>query len=150
MADISDDLNTITEAYEALLMANKDTLGLEDVFYGDQVLIPRVPAACVIAGHKKREWRTAPRGMFNTFRVDILVYHYQVQESMSSESARQATKTAEALEDLIHRVENKSLGGLVVHQYVTDVDPRFASRGGNQFKVTQLTMEAINQTQLPT
>jgi hypothetical protein len=148
MADTTDDLNVVAEYYETILREGQEELGIADVYYGDQVNIPRVPTVCVISGRKKRELRNSPRGTENTMTVTVRVYHYRV-EDMGSESSRAADKLAESIERYLHQFKYYNLGGLVTHQFVTTVDPMFQPRGGNQYKVTNLEVEAKSLTLLP-
>lgn len=142
---ITGSLVTVADALTAKLVANKESLGIEDVFYGDQNLIPRSPAVCVETGNKARALAGATRRTDNIFVVYILVYHSEIRSPQSNRRAADAL--AESIETLIH--QDPTLGGLVTHGYVTSVEPGYVDRP-NTMRACRITYEGQSRTLLPT
>jgi hypothetical protein len=141
----TDSLVTVADVLVAKLEASADSLGLTDVFFGDQDLIPRSPAACVEPGDKTRDLQGATRRTENVFTIYILVYHSEVRSPQSNR--KDADTLAEAIESLIH--SDATLGGLVRHCYVTQVQSGYARKQNALMRSSRITFEARNMTQLP-
>lgn len=140
-------LSEVAEAYHKLCSDVAEDFGLQDVFYGNQVKFPRTPCVVIEPDTKHAELRNAPRGVKNTFRVEALIIHMQVQDNQTNR--READVLANKIEDLFHLAANASLGGLVVHQFVIRTDSGFVNRANSTFMSTKLTLEAENLNQLP-
>ena len=142
---LTDSLVTVVDAVVAKLEAAADDLGLTDVFYGDQELIPRSPAACVETGTKDRSLRGATRRTDNAFTVYVLVYHSEVRSPQSNR--RDADVLAESIETLLH--QDKTLGGLVTHCYVTRLESGYSRKQNALLRSSRLTFVGENVLQLP-
>lgn len=121
------------------------SLGLTDVYYGDQTNIPRTPSACVDSGEKGRELNGAPRRMMVTLEVYILIYHFKVDSAESNQ--RNADLLAEATEDLVH--QDAKMGDRAIHSFVKRVESGYAVRGRDTFRASRMTVEIMQQEQLP-
>jgi hypothetical protein len=141
---LTDSLTVVTDYVHALVLTNKDTLGLADVWYGDRGKFPNYPCATVEAGGKTRELNGAPRKTLVELEVGIVVFHGEVR--LLEDNYRDSVLQAEAVEALIHM--DKDLGGNVVHAMVTRFDPGYANRGG-LLRATRLTINATSQKMLP-
>lgn len=141
----TDSLVTVVDAVTAKLESNVEALGLTDVFFGDQDLIPRSPAACVEPGTKERDLQGANRRTENTFTIYILVYHSEVRSPQSNR--RDADVLAEAIETLLH--QDATLSGLVRHCYVVKVESGYARKQNGVMRSSRITFEASNMTRLP-
>lgn len=140
--------NSLFEVANALvtnLEANKTTLGLYAVHYGDQSLLEGTPLACVEPDVKRRTLKNAQRGTELTMYCQIFVYISAVQ---SPELNRQASdQVAEDIEDFIHA--DRTLGGLLIHCMITELASGYATKAGTLIKTSRLQFEGISQYRLP-
>jgi hypothetical protein len=143
---LTDSLKVFSEFLETLLETNKGTLGLADVYYGDQSRIPRTPTACIDPGEKFQELNGAPRRVMITFTTYILLYHNPVKgvETLTKES----DGIAEAIENRIHL--DVDMGGIVIDSLVRRIEYGYQTRGNTLYRVSRLTVEGRSQEQLPT
>lgn len=142
---LTDSINEVTQYVKQKLEDHKDTLGLEDVFLGDQDRIPRTPAACVEPGNKTRELAGAPRRTAVFMEVYTLLYHTDVRDVQ--ENVKAANKLAEDAEALLH--QDSDLGGLAIHCYVTEMQPGYVSRGRVLMRATRITLQVQSKVMLP-
>lgn len=142
---LTDSLKVVAEYLETLLETNKGSLGLQDIYYGDQSRIPRTPTACIDPGEKQQNLNGAPRRVEINFTIYILLYHNPVKgvETLTKES----DNISEAIENRIHL--NPTLGGNVIHSLVTRIEYGYQTRGNTLYRVSRLTVEARSQEQLP-
>ncbi len=70
----SDNPVTIASAIKAVVVANQDELDISDVFYGDQVKIPKSPTVCVEPAKRATEYNGTGFRKANTFTCGIYVY----------------------------------------------------------------------------
>ena len=141
----TDSLNSVAKEIQSLLEADQVTLGLADVFYGDQSRIPRTPAACIEPGDKKREYVGAPRRTEVGFTVYVIVYHYSLQSIQETQNENDLL--AESIETLIH--SNVTLNGLVIDSLVSNIELGYQAKGNTMFRASKITIEAKSRVQLP-
>jgi hypothetical protein len=141
----TDSLVTVSDAIVAKLEEHLEELGLNDVFFGDQDLIPRSPAVCVEPGDKVRDLQGATRRTENVFTIYLLVYHSEVRSPQSNR--RDADSLAEAIETLLHG--DATLGGLVRHCYVIKIESGYSRKSNALMRSSRITFEARNMTMLP-
>ncbi len=127
------------------LTDDKFTLGLEDVWLGDQTKLPRTPSVAVEPGESRRELNGAPRRTENTFILYLMIYHNKLQDSQVTRL--EAQQFSEVVESFIHA--DPRLGGLVIHSLVTANESGYANRENTLLVTNRLTLEARDQTQLP-
>ncbi len=132
------DMATIVQATVDLLKGDA-SLGLKDVYYGDQTGIPRTPAATVELGDKAREYNQT--GLFTNVLVtlSIIVYHGLLADVQRIK--KELDQFVQAVEDKLH-VDN-TLGGLVISGIVTAVEPGTAVVGNAQFYAHRMSWEAM-------
>lgn len=143
----TDKSSVVATAILNLLLANKDSLGLDQVYYGDQLNIPNAKCAAVRVGRKTRERAgvAGPGGrMMNIMPVVINVYNSTVTDEANGRLV--VDQIAEAIEDLLHL--DITLGGITLDGYVSEFDPDPVFRLGSMFKVVQLTYLARSKTNL--
>lgn len=142
----------LAQAIQALIEANKVTLGLDDVFYGNHNMIPRASAAIVAPLGKTRELAgvSAPGGRTNnTLMVSIDVHRSKV---VDEETGRLAVdSTASAIEALLHT--DPTIGGLIIHGFVQNVqrgETQFFSNvgSGSLFRSVQMVFSGTTKTYL--
>jgi hypothetical protein len=142
---LTDSLKVFSEYLETLLETHKGTLGIVDIYYGDQSRIPRTPSACVDPGEKFQQLNGAPRRVAITLTTYVLIYHNPVKgvEALSKES----DAIAEAVENRIHL--NPTFDGLVIDSLVSRIEYGYQTRGNTLYRVSRLTVEGRSQEQLP-
>lgn len=147
MADPTDKSSVVALAIVDLLQANKDALGVNEVYYGDHVNIPNAKCVAVRVGRKTRDRAgvAGPGGrMMNTMPITIMVYNSTVGDEASARLA--VDQLAEAIEVLLH--QDITLGGLTVDGFVSEFDPDPTFRQGSMFRTVQLTYTARSKTNL--
>jgi hypothetical protein len=143
---LTDSLVVVAQAVQAIVVANKTAWGIQDIYYGDQTLIPRSPAVCIETGEKVRELNGAPRRVLVTLPVYLLVYHNALMPS-SDTQRHDNDLLAETIEAELHN--HKDLGGIVVHCYCTALEAGYQLKSGTLWQTTRITLEATSQVQLP-
>lgn len=149
MPEHTDSLYSVTKAIENLLKqpAHMATLEIADekhITYGDQQKIPATPFLTVESGPKVRELTgIGGKGRTdNRFTVFILCY---ISAIRSVQLNREDADTfAEAVELILH--SDVTLGGLVVHGYVTSIEPGYATRSGELMRVARITWQGLTKT----
>lgn len=121
---------------------NKAALGLEGVFDGDQSLIPSTPAVCVLMGNYSRELTGAPFRTDNVFTIYLMVYHAKVQDTQLTQ--RECMAFAESIMKFLHT--DKTMGGNVIHGFVTGMEPGQAPMGKTMAHVTRITWSGLTKT----
>lgn len=142
---LTDSLVTYAQYLYNLLNDNKDELGLELVFYGDQTKLGATPAVCVDPNLKTREISGAPRRTAVELSAFIIVYHSKVQDNQTTRV--ETDKYSETVESFIH--QNAQMGGLVIHSLVSRMESGYLTRSNVQYRTTRLTVDATSQIQLP-
>lgn len=145
---LTDSLVTVADAIVAILEAKKVQLGIQDFYYGDQDRLPRSPAICVETGEKIRELNGAPRRTLVTLPVYLLVYHGALKAAAAGQR-KENDVLAELIETELHKATNRDLGGIVIHQMVTALEPGYQRKTDGLWQTTQITITATSQVQLP-
>lgn len=124
-----------------LLEANASSLGLQDVFYGDQDLIPRFPAAAVEPTSMQEEPSGEGFSKNNRFQVLVIIFHSKIGDNQTTK--RECDLFAEAVKDVLNG--DRQLGGLVTHSWTSATDYGFAVRGKVTIQATRILFEAISK-----
>lgn len=123
------------------LLQETTSLGLQDVFYGDQELIPRTPAVAVETGIFTRQLDGIPYRTKNVFRIYLLVYFAKVQDVQVTRL--QCDQKAEQIMRTLH--QNKTMGGLVISGHVTAIEPGYTYRGRALMRSARITWEGLTK-----
>lgn len=137
-------MSIIVQALIDLLVLNKTSLGIEDVYYGDQNRIPKVPSISVQPGDKSRVFTQT--GLHTTIGlpVYIIIFHSGIRDLQVTNKANDVL--AEAVETLLHA--DITLGGLVISSLVESVEPGFANRGKEYFVTHRLTWNGLSKKRI--
>lgn len=138
----TDKHSLIDQAIVDKLNLNKVALGIADVWYGDQALIPRTPTVTVEGGPISKNLTNMGFSTTNDIFVYLMVYLGKVQDVQLNK--KQADQLTEAIIDLMH--VDKQLGGLVVVGHCAAVDPGFTQRRDALLKVNRITWAAKSKT----
>jgi len=141
---LTNQITVLTQYIVDRLTTSKTSLGLKDIFYGDQELIPRYPAVAVDSVSKERELAGLPFRTDNNFTILLLVYHAQI--SNTAVTRKSCDEFAEAIELNLH--DDTTMGGNVIHGYVTMMESGFAVRGGSQLRATRITWSGYSKTNI--
>jgi hypothetical protein len=135
----------VTGAMIDKLTAAKGALGLEDIWYGDQDLYPRQPCIAVepVSVDRTLAGASLHGTTENQFQLFLYIVHGTVKDVM--QNRRDADELCKNVELLLHG--DLSLGGTVIHGFVTRNEPGQAARG-SLLAVTRLTWEALTKTLL--
>lgn len=140
---LTDNMSTICQ-YLVDNLAADSTLDFQDVWFGDQELIPRVPCATVDPGETTRILSEARRFVNCIITAYITVYHGQLDNRGTS--LKSALQKGEATRDAIDAYQ--TLGGLVIFSYCSSVEVGTAVRGNNLLSASRISWEATTQVQL--
>lgn len=140
----------VVDALYELLDFRKDELELADVWLGEQQLLPRTPAVCVIFGQTESELAGSNRRVQDTYNVTFQVYHCKLTDNQDVE--RECQLRAEALRAFLNNYDSGRLDGLVVHSMVTSNEPGYANRAqGTQaswYKTSRLSWSGMTRYNL--
>jgi hypothetical protein len=144
----TDDDTVVAEAIFDLLEANKATLLLDDVLYGNHNNIPRASGAVVTALGNTRTLAgvSAPGGRTeNTLNVEIDLHWSKVGDEATERRAADARGTA--LSKKLH--EDTTLGGIVIHGFVVTIHRGETIMADNSmFRSVRLMYSATTKTYL--
>ncbi|HEY9660603.1 MAG TPA: hypothetical protein V6C65_19275 [Allocoleopsis sp.] len=119
MAHTNDD-TVVADFLFNLINTNKVTLGLNEVYYGNQTMIPVANAAVITPGGKSRVLSgvQGPGGQTtNTLNVIIAVHRSKVGVEDTERHA--VDNIATAVERLVH--QDVTCGGIIIHGMIDDV-----------------------------
>jgi len=145
MANPTDSLETFVATIQGLIETNKDSLGIADVWYGEQRKIPRTPTVEVIPGQKVRNPAGAPRRVDNGFECYIMIAAGIVQDTQLN--LHLAGELAESVEAVIHA--DPTLGGICINSLVVRTEFGVAERSSTEYRAARLTVQAQSRTLLP-
>lgn len=126
---------------------------LQDVYYGDQIKIPRSPTLCVEPAQKVRTWPPTPTLMSeNTFEINFFIYHARVDGTQVVKL--ESDQFGEAVEEFINmnHVNLADSGGnqIIIHGNVVESEPGYSFRntGRDLYHSTRLLWRGISKTRL--
>jgi len=138
----SDKATVVSQRIYDYLIEGRLILGLEEVYDGDEQLIPKTPSVCVIMGNKNRLLSGVPFRTDNTFEIFLMVYHGKIQDSQLNQ--RECMNLAEAIEDYLHL--DKTMGDNVIHGYCTGIEPGALRLGNTMMFVSRITWSGLTKT----
>ena len=146
MASNIDRFTPVTQAIFDLMASRKIQLGLEDVWYGDQTLTPRTPCLTVESGPFSRTLAgVSLKGTTdNVIRVELIIYISKIGDTQVN--LKDSEVMAEAVMDVLH--EDVSIGSLVLHGYVTAIEPGRIRKGNSMMRATRISWQGITKTRI--
>jgi hypothetical protein len=132
----------------------KSTLGIEDVFYGDQRVIPKSPTVCVEPAVRIKRWNESGQATHNDIGVHLIVYMAGgPQPDGVLVIQAQCDELTDALSDLVDKDGVASFsggtqfGGLVIDGIVTRTEYSYALKGNSGLmRANRLTVECRSKT----
>ena len=149
MANHTDKVTPVAIFIKDLLIANRTSLGLRDVLFGDQNMIPETPFAVVNCGPKRRQLAgvSAPGGRtMNSLTVFIDIHSSAV--GSEADERLKLDQLADLIETKIHA--DPTCGGIIIHGFVTDWDPGQFFIGNSMFRTVRMTFVGETKTYLST
>lgn len=144
MPPYTDKGTDVTSRLRDIIDAAKEVLGVYAVYYGDQNLIPDFPSVVCESMPKDRILAESGFKYHLTLRTGVIIYHGKIQ---ASEITKLETETlAEDIEDLI--MADNTLGGMIVHGYVSRIEPGLSIKNEVMLRASRLTYEAESRKQL--
>ena len=137
-------LVAVGTALKELVKSWQSELGIIDVFYGDQVLIPRTPAVCIEPTQKQREYAGVPYATQNTLEVALLIYFCVLGNSQ--EARMDCDALAEKIEAKLHL--DKQLGGLVIQGHCTQIESGYAQKNNVVIVTSRILWQGLSKTQI--
>lgn len=146
MMPLTNRLSEVADFFFQLLSENKVQLGLADVFYGDQTLIPHTPTVCVETGEATQTLVGIPRRVDVAMELYLLIYIGDIRSTILN---RQESETlADILGDFIHD-QDPRLAGLVIHTFVSKTEFGYSAKAnGTVFRVARITVSLQSKVNL--
>lgn len=143
---MSTTLSVVTQALVDLLRDKWQDLqlnGPDDVFYGDQAMLPHHPAITVEGTSLSRPLTGTGMVTTETISVVIMIYHSSVKSSTVTK------KEIDEYKDLVVNVlhSNKKVGG-VIHGHVSEEESGVAERSGTLLRGYRLRWEGMSRGQI--
>lgn len=142
---LSNSLVELADAIVQILKDNAETLGLQDVCYGDQARIHVTPLACVEPDQKTTTLKGVPRTVDTVFTVYVLLYHAAVASPQINR--RDADVTAESVETLLNA--DARVGDRVIHSMVENLESGYVTRNDVLYRASRITFRARSMDRLP-
>lgn len=131
-------VETLGDAWEDFGMLDRD-----QVFFGDEFRYPKVPAIGVEPGPRESPLTATGMMQTHTFTVYAIIYSGAISGDLQS-IKRRNIELAEIAERVINA--NTTLGGLIIHGHVVNVEPGFANVGGELFVASRLTWSGLSRS----
>lgn len=142
---LTSSLVTFADAIKGLLVTNQDSLGIYQVFYGDQAKLPGSPVVCVEPDVKVNELSAAQRMLHINLRCQVLVYTSVV--TSGEDNRKNADLLSEQIETLLH--QDPTVGGNCIHSYVENITSGYATKAGSLVKADKIQFMGLSQSRLP-
>lgn len=141
---LTDSLVDIGDALHSYLEQGKITLDMRDIWYDITGLVPRTPAILIEPDNKIRELVATGHQTLNTFTVGVVIVHSRMADS--SITNKECLTKAESVEAYLH--QNRTLDGLLIHSYVTNIEQGTVTQQKVLLRATRLTWQGISKTRI--
>jgi hypothetical protein len=144
----TDSTEVVTNYIYQMMQAVAETFSpeqIQDVFYGDQTLLSKTPAICVVPGVKHREFHGASLQTMNTFETLVYVYYCKLQDVQLNTHG--CVALADAIEKQVH--SDITLGGNVISILCEQNEPGIATKNGDLMMAARLQFHSQSRTRLP-
>ncbi len=148
---LTDSTLVVAQRFFEILDLQKATLGLQDVWFGDQNALPHTPSVCVEPGVKRRDLQGVPDMTLVDIDTYFLLYHSPIISSQVSR--REAVAFAEGIESYLHKNHLRLFAAdgttqLTIHGFCTDLDPGIAFKNNTKYHAVQITWTSRTKTSL--
>lgn len=138
-----------TDSIEVVTLALVDifetdaTLGIKDVYYGEEANIPRTPAVAIEVSKSRTPYQTGNNYLV-TFNAVIDVFHSRYKSKQVTR--QECDQFAKSVEDLLHA--DLKLGGLVINSFVSAIQTGGLRRGTTLMQASRLTWQATSRKRI--
>lgn len=149
MTTVTENTSVLAQYIKTKLEANKTSLGLNMILYGNHNDIPKTPCAVVTPGIKRRELRgvAGPGGRtFNVMNVFVMIFTDKVGDETTYRL--EIDQLSEKIEKLLH--QDVQMGGLLIHGFVQEWNPSevFLPVSQGSFRTVRMTFVGTSETYL--
>lgn len=149
---LSDSTLEVAERFFEILDLSKAELGVQDVWFGDQQLVPRVPALCVEPGTERRQIQGVPDMTLMQIETGLYLYHSKVDRTQQL-ARRECNTFAQRIKNFLHvnhlrLYSEDGLRQLTIHGFCTELDPGYSYRQGSLFNAVQMIWTSTTKTSL--
>jgi hypothetical protein len=142
----------LAERFYEILDLAKAELGIADVWFGDQNIVPRVPAVCVEPGVERRELQGVPDMVLMRIDTGISLYHSKVDRTQQV-ARRECVLFAENIKRFLHvnHLRIFSADGtrqMTIHGFCTELDPGYAFMQGSRYNAVQMVWTSTTKESL--
>lgn len=127
------------------LTEQQASLGLIEIFHGDQRRIPHTPVACVVPEDQSRALKGANRYMLTSIVIYIIIYHSKI--GSVHDNQKEADDQAADVVELIDK--DATLEGKVIHGFCSHIESGQVDRNNSLMRATRITYEAEAREILP-
>jgi len=149
----TDLVTVLALAIESKLIDAKQSLGLADVLFGEQEMIPLSPTVVIMPGRKQRilvGGQQNPTNPISGGRTQNELIVYLDVHSMKVGDERTERLAIDQIAENIERELHKdtSMGGIIIHGFVTEWDPGVTSKQNGEFRTVRMTFVGQTRTML--
>lgn len=134
----SDKGSEITQKLVDIIDQSKALLGIHAVYFGDQNLIPDFPSVVCESFVKDRVLAESGFHYHLTIQAGIIIYHGKIQASEITK--KETEELAEDVESLV--MQDNTLNGLIIHGFVSRIQPGVSIKNEVMLRASRLTYEA--------
>lgn len=136
-----------------ILEDNAQTLGLRAVFYGDQELIPKAPAVCVIPAVLRRAYNQTGIQTQNEFELSLLIYSSDLRKSID-DIQEACDVLTEEIADLINvkaspasrGLGGDQFGGLIMEALTIGIEYGYSSKPDVLMRMNRIIVSGSTRT----
>lgn len=131
-------------------MDNANTLGIKQLFYGDQETLGVTPTVCVEAGDTTSPLDGFPNMVLRQHMCAIVVYHGRYEENAVSKLNCEVygALIADYLDSNLQLKDSSGNDPLVIHGWITMNSPGFIDRKSGKYRAVRLTWAGVGKTRL--
>lgn len=143
-------MDILTANKAALVAAGHLADDANSIMYGDQDKLPVTPMLCIESGTTTRELDGVPQRVLCRHEVHLIYYHSRVQEvQLLRLEAEEGAEAIVTVLDSNLTLELESDGGIVIHGFVTNIDPGYIRKGERTLvRSVRLTWQGKTKTML--
>jgi hypothetical protein len=127
-----------------------NTLGIVDLFYGDQDKLIQTPTVIIEAGDTSSPLDGLPNMVRRQHACDVIIFHaaYDSNQSTKLQAEEYAAAIADFLDGNLQLTDPQGNDPLVIHGWVALNSPGYLKVGDNKYRASRLTWQGISKTRL--
>jgi len=143
----------VARAIKDFIDLNKDSLGVKQVFYGDQQTFAKYPSVCVEPAITTRELSGMPYQTDNLFTINILMYFASLQGTEMIQEV--CDDLSESLADALNKESidvqfagGTRFGGIIISGHVSRSEYGYKMLGDKLVRANRLIWIGMTKTRL--